>query len=196
MPKVLLINNYLKDPTKIDRLRQEIQRITGETPRIVDTSAIHRIDTDEFDAVVLSGGDAPLNRPQVAEAYSEAVRWIRGIRRPVLGICFGHQLLGFTFGGRVARLGRRFEGFDEVEVVEGDDLFAGMSDRIRVYKSNLRVVASVMPGFRLLAKGRDYEVEAFRHESRPIFGVQFHPENYSETYSDGQRVLKNFLDRL
>lgn len=191
--KVLLVNNYLINPSKINKLKQEISRIVGEEPHTVHISKVQQVDADEFEAVVLSGGDAPLNRPEVAETYRGVASWIRSISRPVLGICFGHQLLGFAFGGRVARLSKKFEGFYDIDIIEHDDVFRGLPDRIKVYKSNLRVVTRVMPDFELLAKSADYEVEAFKHRERLIFGVQFHPENYSEIFIHGRRVLENFL---
>lgn len=191
--KILLINSYLGDTSRIGRLKQEMLRVVGEEPFMVHISEAHRVDSSKFDAAVISGGEAPLSKPEVAETFLEAATWIRSVRIPILGICFGHQLLGLAFGGRIAWLGRRFEGFYDVDIVEPDGVFTGLPSRIKVWKSNSRVVARVMPGFKLLAKSVDYEVEAFRHRERGVFGVQFHPENYSETYGDGRRVLENFI---
>jgi GMP synthase (glutamine-hydrolysing) len=193
MPKVLLVNNYIRKTSRISRLYQEIIRITGEKPQTIQSFKAPHTETKMLDAIVLSGGDAPLNYPQVADRYTETVAWLRSINKPILGICFGHQLLGFAFGGRVARMGRRFEGYYEIEVVAHDGLFAGLPDLIRVYKSNRRVVARLIHGFTLLARSTDYEVDAFRHTERPIFGVQFHPEIYSDVEMDGRKVLENFF---
>ncbi len=197
MPKkILLVNNYLRSSTRINRLNREITQITGREPQIVPIVEAPKINSDEFDAVILSGGDAPLNQPKVAADYREAITWLRSIQRPILGVCLGHQLLGLAYGGRIARLGKRFEGFYEVEVVGQNELFTGLPKLIRVYKSNVRVVARLMPGFRLLACSNEYELEAFRHLEKPIFGVQFHPENYSDTDKDGLRILENFFRTL
>jgi GMP synthase-like glutamine amidotransferase len=196
MPNVLLVNNYTRNTSRISRLNQEIIRITGEKPRIIWGFKAPQTETNKLDAIILSGGDAPLNYPQVAYGYAETLVWLRHINTPILGICFGHQLLGLAFGGRIARMRRRFEGYYEIEVVEHDGLFANLPDRIRVHKSNVRVVARLMHGFTLLARSADYEVDAFRHAMRPIFGIQFHPEIYSDKEGDGRKVLENFLRHI
>ena len=197
MPKkTLLVNNYLRNSTRINRLNKEITRITGREPQIIRITDALRVNSDEFDAVILSGGDAPLNQPEVVADYREATTWLSHIQRPILGICLGQQLLGLAHGGRIARIAERFEGFYEVEVVEQDELLAGLPNRIRVYKSNVRVVARLMLGFKLLARSSEYEVEAFRHRKKPVFGVQFHPENYTDTDRDGLKILENFFHTL
>ncbi|MCL4436982.1 MAG: homoserine O-succinyltransferase [Thaumarchaeota archaeon] len=197
MPKkTLLVNNYLRNSTRINRLNKEITRITGREPQIIRITDALRVNSDEFDAVILSGGDAPLNQPEVVADYREATTWLSHIQRPILGICLGHQLLGLAHGGRIARIAERFEGFYEVEVIEQDELLTGLPNRIRVYKSNIRVVARLMPGFKLLARSSEYEVEAFKHQKQPVFGVQFHPENYTDTDRDGLKILENFFHTL
>ncbi len=194
--KTLLVNNYLRNSARIDRLNREITRVTGREPQIVSITAAPQINSDEFDAVILSGGDAPLNQPEVVADYREATEWLSRIQRPTLGICLGHQLLGLAYEGRIARLGERIEGFYNVEVVEQDKLFKGLPKQIRVYKSNVRVVARLMRGFKLLARRSEYEVESFRHLEKPVFGVQFHPENYTDTERDGLNILENFFHIL
>lgn len=194
--KTLLVNNYLRNSTRINRLNREITRITGREPQIVRIAEASQVNSDEFDAVILSGGDAPLNQPKVVADYREATDWLSRIQRPVLGICLGHQLLGLAYEGRIARLRERFEGFYDVEVVEQDELFTGLPKRIRVYKSNVRVVARLMPRFKILARSSEYEVESFRHIEKSVFGVQFHPENYTDTDRDGLRILENFFHTL
>ncbi len=196
MLRVLLVNNYIIRPSKIGGLKKEISRATGREPHTVHISEILHIDAGEFDAVVLSGGEDPLSSPEVAETYTEAASWIRNTERPMLGICFGHQLIGFAFGGRVARLNRKFEGFYDIDITQHNNIFRGLPDSIKVYKSNQRIVTKTTPDFELLATSVDYEVEAFKHRERPVFGVQFHPENYSEDYAHGRRILENFFESL
>ncbi len=190
--KTLLVNNYLTKSSKINRLQLEISRITEDSPKLLHVSNLEGFNVEKFKAIVLSGGEAPLNWPEVTETYSKVASWIRGIRKPILGICFGHQLIGFAFGGRVARFNRKFEGFQEINILNYDNIFRDLPKRINVYKSNKRVVVKVMRDFELLAKGSAYEVEAFNHK---VFGVQFHPEYYSEKFSHGKKILENFFEQ-
>jgi len=191
--KTLLVNNYLLKPSKIRRLKKEISLITNEPPKIIHVSNAHDFNVEKYSAIVLSGGDAPLNWIEVAETYSKVASWIREIKKPILGICFGHQLLGFTFGGRVAQFKRKFEGFYEIDILNHDNIFRDLPNKIKVYKSNMRVVAKIMHDFEILATGSDYEIEAFKHKNHKVFGVQFHPEYYSNDYYYGKKILENFF---
>lgn len=191
--KILLTNNYLLEPSKIRRLQKEISLITNEPPKVIHVSNLYGCDVEKYKAVVLSGGDAPLNWPEVTETYSKVSCWIKEIKKPILGICFGHQLLGFAFGARVAHLNRKFKGFYEIDILNHDNIFHDLPNKINVYKSNTRVVVKIMRDFELLAKGSDYEIESFKHKNHKVFGVQFHPEYYSEDYFHGKIVLDNFF---
>ncbi len=187
------MNNYIFNPLRISRLKEEISQIAGEEPYTVYYSMAQKLDIEYFDAIILSGGEAPLNRPEFASKFLKIYSWLRNTRKPIMGICFGHQLLGVAFGGRVARLNRKFEGFYDIDVVEHNYIFRGLPNIIKVCKSNQRIVTMIMSGFDILAKSKDYEVEAFKHQKRPIFGVQFHPEEYSKKNIHGRRILSNFI---
>lgn len=78
-------------------------------------------------------------------------------------------------------------------MIDEDELFDGMPSPFRATESHSEAVSSVMPGFVHLAKSEDCEVEAFRHKSRPIYGVQFHPENSDRDNPVGLTVLSNFV---
>lgn len=194
MLKTLLINNYLLKPSKIKRLQREIALITNEDPKIIHVSNSEGFNVEGYKSIILSGGDAPLNWPEVTETYSKVASWIKEINKPILGICFGHQLLGFAFGGRIARINKKFEGFYDIDILNKDSIFRDLPNKIKVYKSNKRVVVKVMRDFDILAKGSDDEIEAFKHKNLKIFGVQFHPEKYSEEYLHGKNILSNFFD--
>ena len=99
----MLVNNYLTKPSKIIRLQQEISRITDDSPKVLHVSNAEGFNVEKFKAIVLSGGEAPLNWPEVIETYSKVASWIRKIRKPILGICFGHQLLADWLGGVVEK---------------------------------------------------------------------------------------------
>lgn len=145
---------------------------------------------DGADGVVLSGGalslegtDTPLGR--VGE-------WIDRTSVPVLGICVGHQFLGRHFGGRVARAPA--PEFGRVELLvdgPGHPMFAGLPDRFQVWASHNDQVAEPPPGWTLLAHSSSCAVEAMAHPTRPIWGMQFHPE--VEHSEHGTELLRRFV---
>lgn len=191
--KVLLVNNYIREPFKIRRLSKEISRIIDSNPSIVNINQVAQLEPSNFDFIVLSGGDSPLNREDTRKDYKSISSWIRKIRIPVLGICFGHQLIGFSYGSRIARLNKNFEGYYDLRILNDVNIFRGLPKTVKMYKSNSRIVVKLMKGFIIIASSEEYKIEAFKHVSLPIFGVQFHPENYNDEYFQGKKVLENFF---
>ncbi len=141
-------------------------------------------------AVILSGGPASVYE----EGAPRVGGWVLSLGVPVLGICYGHQLIAQMAGGEVRR-GRGEYGRTRVSVVVRDDLFEGWQDEDDVWMSHSDHVASAGPEGEVLAisKATGY-VAAFRLRGRPVYGVQFHPE-VSHT-PRGRLLLSNFLLRV
>jgi GMP synthase (glutamine-hydrolysing) len=139
--------------------------------------------------IILSGGPnsvfdpgAPTTDPRILEL---------GI--PVLGICYGMQLVARLSGGGVEPSSEREYGRTEVLVREGTGLFAGFEPRgcITVWASHGDRIERPPSGFRVTASSANAPVAGFQHESRPIFGILFHPE-VAHT-PRGAEILHNFL---
>ncbi|MBI4520180.1 MAG: glutamine-hydrolyzing GMP synthase [Gemmatimonadetes bacterium] len=141
--------------------------------------------------ILLSGGPASVYDEGVPTAEPELLRL--GI--PVLGICYGMQLIAHLEGGQVIP-GRREYGRAELEIVEADELFEGFDpvEPVQIWCSHGDHVDTPPPGFRTLASTKTLAVAAFRGEDQPIFGVQFHPE-VAHT-PRGDEILSNFLFRI
>jgi GMP synthase (glutamine-hydrolysing) len=118
---------------------------------------------------------------------------------PVLGICFGHQLLAKAGGGVLERMpAERFDGHHPIELLERDPLFAAVPPAPAFAESHRWRVAVPGAGYRVVARSAD-GIEMVRHGQLPRVGVQFHPEYWlrqppMERW--GQRVLANWLSRL
>lgn len=115
---------------------------------------------------------------------------------PVLAICYGMQLVAQSAGAEVKGAGRREYGRAELEVEEADGLFAGFAphEQTTVWMSHGDHVDSPPPGYVVTASSRSVPVAAIRHRSRPVHGVQFHPE-VAHT-ARGAEVISNFLFRV
>ncbi|MBS1262870.1 MAG: GMP synthase [glutamine-hydrolyzing] subunit A [Methanonatronarchaeales archaeon] len=115
---------------------------------------------------------------------------------PVLGVCFGHQLVADALGGEVGAMEDREMGYRTVEVTEAgldDDLFHGVPDEFLVFQSHLDAVFDV-PDVTVLAEN-DFGIQAFRHDEHPAYGVQFHPE-YSLDMARALVEAKDLQHRL
>ena len=112
---------------------------------------------------------------------------------PVLGICYGMQLIGYVEGAEVKRAGRREYGRSEVTITEPGVLFNGFSkgEEISAWMSHGDHVESPPSGFVAIASSSDNPLAAFRHKTKPVYGVQFHPE-VAHT-PRGREVIANFL---
>jgi len=109
---------------------------------------------------------------------------------PVLGICLGHQMIADSLGGEVKEgLSGEYAAV-EIDILDEDDLFIGLGSRIVVWESHKDEVASMPKDFKCLASSSICKYEAIKHKSKPIYGVQFHPE--VEHTPKGPEILKNF----
>ena len=110
---------------------------------------------------------------------------------PVLGICYGMQLACEVLGSKVSSAAAREYGRADCYVTQQDPLFADMPSAAPVWMSHGDQVQNVGPGFIALARTGTCPVAAVRHESRPIYGIQFHPEVTHTPH--GTTLLRNFL---
>lgn len=143
--------------------------------------------------VILSGGPSSVytDPPNLSSIICTRVKEER-IRMPMLGICYGHQMLSHIFGAKVAKGKSAEYGLGEVEIVDEDVLFKGVPRKIRAWTSHFDEAKELPKGFVRLARSETCEIEAMRHESRPVFGVQFHPEVWHTEH--GEAILGNFLE--
>jgi GMP synthase (glutamine-hydrolysing) len=141
--------------------------------------------------IILSGGPASV----YGESVPTADPRLLDLGTPVLGICYGMQLIAQLSGGRVIP-GKREYGRAEIRIREADELFHGFAteDPVTVWASHGDHVDSPPPNFRTLASTNDLPVAAFRAVDRPLFGVQFHPE-VAHT-PRGEQLLSNFAFRI
>jgi GMP synthase (glutamine-hydrolysing) len=121
---------------------------------------------------------------------------IRETTDPVLGLCGGHQLIGLAFGVTPAPMGRLAPG----ETDPKPDLAPGMRKewepfpvQISVEQRHFWELKAVPSGFVRLAGSEACPIQAIHHGSRPLYGVQFHPERYSERHPAGRTILTNFF---
>jgi GMP synthase (glutamine-hydrolysing) len=139
------------------------------------------------EALILSGGPASV----YAEDGYRVDPAVLDLGIPILGICYGHQLLADLAGGSVARTDLAEFGRTKVEVAPGSHLLGGLPSEMSTWMSHRDSVAIPPPGFRAIASSRGSVVAAMEDPERRLFGVQFHPEvSHTER---GQDVFKKFL---
>jgi GMP synthase (glutamine-hydrolysing) len=162
----------------------------GVAVRMVDPEEAYRQAKQERPAgIIFSGGPASVYDKQAPLVDKRVFKL--GI--PILGICYGWQLMAHLLGGQVAP-GKREYGPVQLKIKEFRDLFYGLAEQSRVFESHGDTVMRAPAGFKVLAVTESVKLAAVRHRSKLWFGVQFHPEMEHTQY--GRQMLKNFVTRV
>ena len=152
--------------------------------------------------IILSGQSNPWE-DYSSEALAGVFELIRKTERPVLGVCGGHQQIALAYGAPVDLMGhiepgkgyngaKRERGYFPVET-NRKGLFKGLSSQVTVWHSHFDEVKQLPKGFQRTAWNDTCSIQAMQHETRPVFGVQFHPELFNDGHPDGRRIMESFL---
>lgn len=141
------------------------------------------------DRVLLSPGPCS---PREAGVTLDIIGAFAG-KKPILGVCLGHQAIGHYFGGRVVRAGRLMHGKTSPILHRDTDLFHGLPQGFPATRyHSLLVERSTLPGdLEVTAETAEGEIMGLRHKRLPVWGVQFHPESIAT--EGGMNILRNFL---
>jgi anthranilate synthase component II len=163
-------------------VEQRVFRNNGITPK--DALAM------KPDRVLLSPGPCS---PSEAGVTLDMIKAFAG-KRPIFGVCLGHQAVGQYFGGKVVRAERLMHGKTSPINHRGTDLFKGLPQGFAAtrYHSLLVERSSFPKDLEVTAETAEGEIMGLRHRTLPIWGVQFHPESIATPC--GMKILENFLE--
>lgn len=199
MTRTLLINCYQSE--KINSLRDLLNKFTN--CRVVSYEKIqsdYQIASD-INAVVVSGSESRIVNQSDKAKFEGVMQLIKNCKQPLLAICFGHQLLCSAFGARTGTLPLPLiDKFEQVNVLQTGDIFArfkqGQALPLAQWHNDYVIKETLdVAGFKLLADSASCPVEAVKHKTRLLFGVQFHPERTTiknETHTEGTKIIENF----
>ena len=155
------------------------------------TAPVERFQKEPVKAIIFSGGPASVYDAQAPRCDEGIFR----LNLPILGICYGMQLLALALGGKVEKSSRGEYGKAVLEIGEDPSpLFAGLERKTQVWMSHTDSVTELPEGFRVLASTEITAVAAMGDDGRKMYGVQFHPEVVHTL--EGSRLLENFLYRI
>ena len=187
-PMVLLIDNYDSFTFNLYQYLCEL----GADVEVVrnDEATIDEIKAKNPDRVVVSPGPS---RPENAGVSIDVIRAFAG-KKPVLGVCLGHQCIGAAFGARVEGAGEIKHGKTSMIEHDAEGLFSGVPNPFEAIRyHSLAIVPDTLPDeFKVTAWSDSGVIMGVRHQSMPVEGVQFHPESILTT--PGKQILQNFLD--
>jgi para-aminobenzoate synthetase component 2 len=188
--RVLVVDNYdsfvYNLVQYLAQLGTECVVLRNDAPELTSPAVL-----DDVDAVLVSPGPST---PERAGASIQVVRWCAAARRPMLGVCLGHQAIGVAWGATVDRAPELLHGKTSQVHHKGAGVLAGLPDPFTATRyHSLTVVPETIPTaeFEVTGETDTGIVMAMRHRELPIEGVQFHPE--SVLTDGGHRMLANWL---
>lgn len=186
--KLLMIDNY-------DSFTYNLVQYFGELGAQVTVARNDQIDVAQakaldVDGICLSPGPCT---PTEAGISVELIREFAG-RKPILGVCLGHQAIGVAFGGTITRAQQIMHGKVSPVTHTGTDVFAGLPSPFTVTRyHSLAIERATLPDcLTITAETPDGEIMGVAHKTLPVYGVQFHPESVLSEH--GHALLRNFLD--
>lgn len=187
---ILLIDNY---DSFTYNLYQYMGIFTDEIKVVRnDKITIEQIEEINPEKIVLSPGP---KAPKDAGICLDVVKHFAG-KKPILGICLGHQTIGEAFGATVSYAKKIFHGKQSSIDYDGTGIFQGINSPIKVARyHSLAIIEETMPDcLRVTAKTEDGEIMAVEHKEFPVIGLQFHPESiYTE---HGKKIIENFINNI
>lgn len=184
---IVIIDNYDSFTYNLSHLLKEL----GATVSVVRNDQFQLEQLEQYDKIILSPGPGV---PSEAGLLLAVIRHYAG-RKPILGVCLGHQAIGEVFGGKLANLSEVYHGIaTPCSIVADDPIFRGLPRRIEVGRYHSWVVdrENLPDCLEITAESDDGQIMALRHRQYDIRGIQFHPE--SVLTPDGHAMLANWLE--
>ena len=190
MPRVLVIDNY---DSFTYNLVQELAEL-GAEPTVArnDAWTVEQVRDFAPDGIVISPGPGSPENARDIGISNDVIREL-GPQIPLLGVCLGHQCIGYVFGARVVRAPELLHGKVSQIYHRGEGVLDGLPIPFEATRYHSLIIerASLPHELKVTAETHDEIVMAVRHREYPIEGVQFHPESVLTT--EGMRLLRNFL---
>jgi len=192
MVRTLVVNCYR------EQAEEKIKGYVAQAERFSDVSEVswgvleRAYDMETYCAAIISGSQWLLSRETPP---APLVEFVRELKVPALGICFGHQLFARAYGAQVLP-GELIERNETIIISEPGMLFHGMEPEMEFLESHREFVdaaAIERAGWHVIAQSESCPVEAMHHPTRPLYGVQFHPERSG---LNGEQLFDNFYNQI
>ena len=185
--KVVIIDNYDSFTYNLSHLIKSL----GAEVTVVRNDQFELQDLESFNKIVLSPGPGI---PSEAGLLLDVIRTYAG-KKPILGVCLGHQAIGEVFGGKLVNLSDVFHGVaTPCHIVADDPIFSGLERDITIGRYHSWVVANedLPECLEVTSRSDDGYIMSLRHREYDVRGIQFHPE--SVLTPQGKTIINNWLN--
>lgn len=189
MKRIVIIDNYDSFTYNLAHLVKSL----GADITVVRNDKFQLPDLESYDGIILSPGPGV---PSEAGLLLEVIKCYAG-KKPVLGVCLGHQAIGEVFGAKLKNLSAVYHGVaTPCQIIVADRIFNGLPNEIEVGRYHSWVVEKEnFPAcLEITSVSNDGEIMSLRHRQYDIRGIQFHPESILTPH--GAKIIGNWLDEL
>lgn len=187
MERIVILDFGSQYTQIIARKVRELQVFAEIYPYSIDLEKLKALSPS---GIILSGGPSSVyseNAPKPTfDLFSLGI--------PILGICYGLQLIAYSLGGAVDKAAKREYGRANLIIDKNDALFEGISKGTQVWMSHGDALTKIPDGFEIIAHTENAPIAAIRNSQRKIYGVQFHPEVHHSI--EGKKILENFVRKI
>ena len=184
--KIVIIDNYDSFTYNLSHLVKEL----GAEVTVLRNDQFELADLEQFNKIILSPGPGI---PSEAGLLLDVIRTYAG-KKPILGVCLGHQAIGEAFGAKLENLSDVFHGVaTPCHIIADDPIFSGINRDITIGRYHSWVVSreGLPDCLEVTAVSDEGQIMALRHKTLNVRGIQFHPE--SVLTPDGKKMIQNFL---
>lgn len=169
--KILIVDNGTNYKTELEELFSDHEITTLPLNSNINT-------TDQYDLVVLSGGHI-FNLQENPNVYAREMEIIKSSTTPILGICLGSEIITLAFDGQISTTDHYERGVLPINIVCDDPIFSNITSPFEVYENHKNIISKLPDDMTPLATSVD-GIEIFKHKTKLIYGMQFHPEMFKE----------------
>jgi GMP synthase (glutamine-hydrolysing) len=180
MKKILVINNQTR---YLENIKESLKNVSYE---IINFDKVNFEYAKNFTHIILTGGTIKITGNNLLK---EEIKIIKESNKPILGICFGHQLICYVFGSKLEQLENKKKGIFEIKKLKEDLILKGTKNPIKVFENHDYKIKDLPNQLKILAIS-DSAIEIVKHKEKSIYGFQFHPE------INNKRMIKNFIEYL
>ena len=197
------------------KIKYRLEEITGDRCLLVHYADVNPALLQEIQAraVVVSGTFTNWEHYEQSKLSGLYAIFLKATW-PTLAFCGGYQLLAQTYGAVLGPIGKKLgprnrpdeeenqywpgmqeeHGFSSVQILKPHPLFKNLNAEITVFQAHYWELKTLPSDFQILAKSKYCSIQSIAHQTKPLFGTQFHPEQYNDTYAEGKQILKNFFE--
>jgi GMP synthase (glutamine-hydrolysing) len=182
--KILIIDNGSRF------LPQLLKKLSSVDTVVIKRSFLGKRKLPDSDAMILSGGHAH-SIVNHRKFYKSEIALVKKYKKPILGICLGFEIIAVAFDGKLLKLDKKERGEIKINVLKKDEILKTIPKLFNAYEAHKWALVDEPRQLIDIAQSVD-GIEILRHRTRPIYGLQFHPEA-TNSKGVGYKILANFL---